>query len=209
MKLVKKITTRGTAGSAGKANLIDWGLEEMTRTDSELVRSCLTGNHDAFAELVSRYKRLIYSVAYKFTKENEEADDMAQEAFIKIYRSLSRYDDRYRFSTWCVKVATNVCLDHVRRRKLNCVSLEEIENFTVTDTDSPEEYYLRKEKYQVLQDAIDSLPEIYKEPIVMYHQKGMSYKEIAEDLGKPMSIIKNRIFRARHTLKENLTTAVS
>ena len=61
----------------------------------------------------------------------------------------------------------------------------------------------------MLQDAIDSLPEIYKEPIVMYHQKGMSYKEIAEDLGKPMSIIKNRIFRARHTLKENLTTAVS
>ena len=181
----------------------------MKKTDSELVRSCLTGNNDAFAELVSRYKRLIYSVAYKFTKENEEADDMAQEAFIKIYRSLSRYNDKYTFSTWCVKVATNVCLDHVRRKKLNCVSLEEIENFTVTDTDSPEEHYLRKEKRQVLQDAIDSLPEIYREPIVMFHQKGMSYKEIAEDLGKPMSIIKNRIFRARHALRENLGTAVS
>lgn len=197
------------AESASNANLIDWGLDEMTRTDSELVRSCLMGNNDAFAELITRYKRLIYSVAYKFTKENEEADDMAQEAFIKIYRSLSKYNDKYKFSTWCVKVATNVCLDHVRRRKLNCVSLEEVENFSATDTDSPEEYYLRKEKYQVLQDAIDSLPEIYREPIVMYHQKGMSYKEIAEDLGKPMSIIKNRIFRARHTLRENLTTAVS
>jgi len=197
------------AEPASNVNLIDWGLDDMTRTDSDLVRSCLMGNNDAFAELITRYKRLIYSVAYKFTKENEEADDMAQEAFIKIYRSLSRYDDKYKFSTWCVKVATNVCLDHVRRRKLNYVSLEEIENFSATDTDSPEEHYLRKEKYKVLQDAIDSLPEIYKEPIVMYHQKGMSYKEIAEDLGKPMSIIKNRIFRARHTLRENLTTAVS
>jgi len=197
------------AEPASNVNLIDWGLDDMTRTDSDLVRSCLMGNNDAFAELITRYKRLIYSVAYKFTKENEEADDMAQEAFIKIYRSLSRYDDKYKFSTWCVKVATNVCLDHVRRRKLNYVSLEEIENFSATHTDSPEEHYLRKEKYKVLQDAIDSLPEIYKEPIVMYHQKGMSYKEIAEDLGKPMSIIKNRIFRARHTLRENLTTAVS
>jgi RNA polymerase sigma-70 factor (ECF subfamily) len=181
----------------------------MNRTDSEVVKSCLRGNNDAFAELISRYKRLIYSVAYKFTSDNEEADDMAQDTFIKIYRSLSKYNDQYKFSTWCVKVATNVCLDHVRRRKLNYVSLEEIESFTGTDTDSPEESYLRKEKYQVLQDAIDSLPEIYKAPIVMYHQKGMSYKEIAEDLGKPMSIIKNRIFRARHTLRDNLTTAVS
>ncbi|HOA54414.1 MAG: sigma-70 family RNA polymerase sigma factor [Acetivibrionales bacterium] len=181
----------------------------MKRTDSELVKSCLLGNNDAFAELISRYKRLIYSVAYKFTKESEEADDMAQEAFIKIYRSLSRYNDQYKFSTWCVKVATNICLDHVRRRKLNCVSLDEIESFTGSDTDTPEEHYLRKERCQVVQDAIDSLPEIYKEPIVMYHQKGMSYKEIAEDLGKPMSIIKNRIFRARHALRENLSTAVS
>jgi RNA polymerase sigma-70 factor (ECF subfamily) len=167
------------------------------------------GNNDAFAELISRYKRLIYSVAYRFTSVNEEADDMAQEAFIKIYRSLSRYNDIYKFSTWCVKVATNVCLDHVRRKKPNCISLEEIENLMGTNTDSPEEHYLRKEKYKVLQDAIDSLPEIYRDPIVMYHQKGMSYREIAEDLGKPMSIIKNRIFRARHTLRENLSTAVS
>jgi RNA polymerase sigma-70 factor (ECF subfamily) len=180
----------------------------MERTDSELVSRCLNGDNEAFSELISRYKRLIYSVAYKFSRDSEEVDDMAQEAFIKIYRSLSRYDDQYKFSTWSVKVATNICLDHVRRKKINSVSLEEVENFTGT-RNSPEEYYLRKEKSQVLKDAIDDLPEIYRVPIVMYHQKGMSYKEIADYLDKPMSIIKNRIFRARNTLKQSLAGAVS
>jgi RNA polymerase sigma factor (sigma-70 family) len=180
----------------------------MERTDSELVSRCLDGDNEAFSELISRYKRLIYSVAYKFSKDNEEVDDMAQEAFIKIYRSLARYDDQYKFSTWSVKVATNVCIDHVRRKRIDSVSLQEVENFTGT-ANSPEEYYLRKEKSQVLKDAIDGLPEIYRVPIVMYHQKGMSYKEIAECLDKPMSIIKNRIFRARNTLRQNLAGAVS
>ncbi len=180
----------------------------MERTDSELVSKCLSGDNEAFSELISRYKRLIYSVAYKFSKDTEEVNDMAQEAFIKIYRSLSRYDDQYKFSTWSVKVATNICLDHVRRKKLNSVSLDEIENYAGS-SNSPEEYYLRKEKSQVLKDAIDGLPEIYRVPIVMYHQNGMSYKEISDHLGKPMSIIKNRIFRARNTLKESLVGAVS
>lgn len=176
---------------------------EMERTDYELVKECLEGNKDAFSELISRYKRLIYSVAWKFSKNNEEVDDMAQDAFIKIYRSLSKYDSKYKFSTWSVKVATNICLDHVRRKRINSVSLDEIESFTGSNN-SPEEYYLRKEHSNMLKTAIDELPEIYRVPIVMYHQKGMSYKEIADFLGKPMSIIKNRIFRARNALKENL-----
>lgn len=175
----------------------------MERTDNELVKECLEGNQEAYSELISRYKRLIYSVAYKFSRDSDEVNDLAQESFIKIYRSLSKYDSQYKFSTWSVKVATNICLDHVRRKRLRSVSLEEIENFTGRNN-SPEDYYLRKEKSQALKEAIDELPEIYRVPIIMYHQNGMSYKEIAEKLNKPMSIIKNRIFRARHTLKESL-----
>lgn len=176
----------------------------MEKTDCELVEECLSGNKDAFSELVTRYKRLIYSVAYKFTRDSDEVNDLAQEAFIKIYKSLSKYDSKYRFSTWSVKVATNICLDHVRRKRIKSVSLDEIENIT-GGNNSPEEYCLRREKSRELRDAIDGLPEIYREPIVMYHQKGMSYKEIAEALGKPMSIIKNRIFRARNALRESIS----
>ena len=80
----------------------------MNRTDSEVVKSCLRGNNDAFAELISRYKRLIYSVAYKFTSDNEEADDMAQDTFIKIYRSLSKYNDQYTLHR--VRKGSNQCL---------------------------------------------------------------------------------------------------
>ncbi len=175
----------------------------INKTDHELVMECLNGNNDAFSELVTRYKRLIYSVAYKFSRNDEDVNDMAQDAFIKIYKSLSRYDSQYKFSTWSVKVTTNICLDHVRRKKINSVSLDEIENF-IGSGNSPEDQYLRKEHSQTVMNAINELPEIYRMPIIMYHQKGMSYKEIAEFLDKPMSIIKNRLFRARHALRENL-----
>ncbi len=175
----------------------------MERTDNELILDCLNGNNEAFSELVTRYKRLVYSVAYKFTKDSDEANDMAQDAFIKMYRSLSKYNNQYKFSTWTVKVTTNICIDYMRRKKFNTISLDEIENFTGKNN-SPEEHYLRKEKSITLKRAIDSLPEIYRVPIILYHQQGLSYKEIAEKLDKPISIVKNRIFRARNSLRESL-----
>lgn len=176
----------------------------MERSDFELVKDCLAGNSESFGELVSRYKKLVYSVVYKFTRDNEEVGDLSQEVFIKIFRSLDKYDPQYKFSTWTVKVATNICLDSFRRKKLNTVSLEQIENRTGSDN-TPEDRFIRKEKTMAVREAISDLPEIYRIPIVLYHQKGMSYKEIADTLDKPMSIIKNRIFRARLVLKESLS----
>lgn len=175
----------------------------MERTDYELVRDCLNGDAEKFTELVERYKKLVYSVAYKFTRDAEEVNDLSQEVFVKIYKSLGRYDPQYKFSTWTVKVATNICLDFVRKKKLNSVPLEEIENYARVES-TPETIYIKREKSQRVRAAIEELPEIYRLPIIMYHQKGMSYNEIAEALGKPLSIIKNRIFRARHVLKESL-----
>lgn len=176
----------------------------MEKTDYMLVRECLEGNRDTFSELVTRYKKLVYCVVYKFSKDCEEVSDMSQEVFIKIFRSLGKYNPQFRFSTWVVKVATNVCLDIVRKKKINSVSMDEIENMPGGDT-SPEDMFLKREKSLAVRKAIDELPEIYRTPIVLYHQKGMSYKEIADTLQKPMSIIKNRIFRARVTLKELLS----
>ena len=176
----------------------------MEKSDFELVKDCLAGNRESFGELVSRYKKLVFSVIYKFTRDNEEVNDLSQEVFIKIYRSLDKYDPQYKFSTWTVKVATNICLDSVRRKKLNTVSLDQIENRTGSDN-TPEDRFIRKEKSMAVREAISELPEIYRVPIILYHQKGMSYREIADKLDKPMSIIKNRIFRARLVLKESLS----
>ena len=176
----------------------------MERSDFELAKDCLAGNRESFEELVSRYKKLVYSVIYKFTRDSEEVNDLSQEVFIKIYRSLDKYDPQYKFSTWTVKVATNICLDSVRRKKLNTVSFDQIENRTGSDN-TPEDRFIRKEKSMAVREAISELPEIYRVPIILYHQKGMSYREIADTLDKPMSIIKNRIFRARLVLKESLS----
>jgi RNA polymerase sigma factor (sigma-70 family) len=175
----------------------------MERTDYELIRDCLDGNRNSFSELVTRYKKLVYSVVYKFTKDYEEVDDISQEVFIKIFRSLAKYNPEYKFSTWTVKVANNICLDIVRRKKLNSISIEEIENLSGGDN-TPEELLIRKEKSITVRNAIAGLPEIYRTPIILYHQKGLSYKEIADILKQPMSIIKNRLFRARLSLKESL-----
>jgi RNA polymerase sigma factor (sigma-70 family) len=175
----------------------------MERTDYMLVRECIEGNRESFSELVTRYKKLVYSVVYKFSKDNEETCDLSQEVFIKIFKSLDKYNPQFKFSTWTVKVATNVCLDIVRKKKLNIVSMDELENLSGGDS-SPEDIFIKREKTVAVRRAIAELPEIYRLPIVLYHQKGLSYKEIADTLNKPMSIIKNRIFRARLTLKDLL-----
>jgi len=175
----------------------------VKKTDRELVAECLNGNENSFSELVERYKRLIYKIAYRYTQDSDEVNDLVQEAYIKIYKSLSKYDSKYMFSTWCSKVTANICLDHLRRKRIESVPLEEVENF-VGSSASPEEYYLSKELSRKLMDAINELPDIYRVPIIMYHQKGMSYKQIAEHLNKPMSIVKNRLFRGRLTLRQNL-----
>ena len=176
----------------------------MERTDYELIKECLEGCTESFSQLVSRYKKLVYSVACRFSRDNEEVEDLSQEVFIKIFRSLGKYNPQFRFSTWTVKVATNICLDFTRKKKLNSVSIDEFENIA-ENNNSPEDMLLKKEKALFVRSAIERLPEIYRTPIVLYHHKGMSYKEIAEALNKPVSIVKNRIFRARLTLKESLS----
>lgn len=175
----------------------------MQVSDHELVKKCLEGCQDSFAELMARYKRLIYTVVYNLLKDRDEADDLSQEVFIRIYKSLGTYNPQYKFSTWSVRVATNLCLDFLRKRKVNSIPIEEIENIS-RDDESPEDKYVRKERSIEVKRAIAGLPEQYRTPIILFHQKGATYKEIADILNQPMSIIKNRLYRARLMLRENI-----
>jgi RNA polymerase sigma factor (sigma-70 family) len=175
----------------------------MQLTDYELVKDCLNGNNESFAELVSRYKNMIYKTVYHYINDREEASDISQEVFLKIYKSLKSYNPEYKFSTWIIRIATNYSFDVLRKKKINSIPIEEIENVSREDN-TPEKKYISKERSILIREAINSLPESYRVPIIMYHQKGLAYKEIAEQLGKPMSIIKNRIFRARLALRQSL-----
>ncbi|MCX7711316.1 MAG: sigma-70 family RNA polymerase sigma factor [Clostridia bacterium] len=175
----------------------------MQLTDIEIIERCLNGDQDSFAELVSRYKKLIYNTVYYYIKDSEEMNDICQEVFLRIYKSLRSYNQQYKFSTWAVKIASNLCLDILRKKKLASTPIEEIENVS-REEDTPERKVISKEKTIAIRRAIENLPEKYRTPIILYHQNGVSYKEIAQMLNQPMSIIKNRLYRARMALRESL-----
>ncbi|SHI39760.1 RNA polymerase sigma factor [Lutispora thermophila] len=175
----------------------------MYGADMEIINKCLEGDDSAFEELVSRYKGIVFNTSYRMLGSYEEAEDASQEVFIKMYRYLRRYDPQYKFSTWAIKITTNYCLDLLRKRKGETVPIEtqydlKDEGFT------PEEEYVRHEKQQMVKKAVDSLPPKYKELIVLFHNRGLSYSEIMEVTGESLTIVKNRLYRARQMLKDLL-----
>ncbi len=177
----------------------------MEVTDIELINRCLSGEQDAFSELVTRYKKLIYSVVYNMISDKQDVNDIAQEVFIRIYKSLDRYNPEYKFSTWSVKIATNLCLDILRKKKIDSISIDEMVNVS-NGADTPEVKLIKKEKSELIRQAIADLPEKYRVPILLFHQNGLSYEEITEILNEPMTIVKNRLYRARLMLREKLSS---
>jgi RNA polymerase sigma factor (sigma-70 family) len=179
------------------------GETRLEMTDSDLVNKCLSGEQEAFSEIVTRYKKLIYSVVYNMISDKQEVNDISQEVFIRIYKSLNRYNPEYKFSTWTVKIATNLCLDTLRKKKFDSVSIDEMIDVS-SSVDTPEGKYIKKEKSERIRKAIAELPDKYRVPILLFHQNGLSYEEITGILNEPMTIVKNRLYRARLMLREKL-----
>jgi RNA polymerase sigma-70 factor (ECF subfamily) len=176
------------------------------QTDAELVSRCLDGDSSAFEEIVTKYKRLVYSVVYKMIPDREEVNDVSQEVFIRLYKSLEKYNPQYKMSTWIVKITSNLCLDTLRKKKQDTVSLDNAIGVS-SDVDTPEETLLKNQKTLIIKNAINELPDKYKILITLFHSNGMSYEEMTKILNEPMSIIKNRLYRARLMLKEKLDSA--
>ncbi len=175
----------------------------LIASDIEIVNQCLNGDVNAFEALIERYKRAVYNTAYRMMGNREEAEDVSQEAFIRMFNSLSRYNPEYKFMTWALKVTTNLCLDNLRKRKADTVPIDEW--FEIKDgKDTPEEEYIRKESQRQVQDAIMKLPEKYREFLILYHNRNLSYQEIMDVTGESLTIVKNRLYRARQMLKEEL-----
>lgn len=178
----------------------------MNASDLDLINQCLKGNTGAFEPLVERYKKLVFNTAYRMMRSREEAEDITQEAFIRIYNSLARYNPEYKFSTWALKITTNLCLDNLRKRKGETLPIDE--QFNLCDEGlTPEEQYLRKENQNKVLKAINNLPDKYKEFIILFHQRNLSYQEIMDITGESLTIVKNRLYRARQMLKDYLINA--
>ena len=178
----------------------------LDASDIDIINQCLAGNVDSFEILVERYKRIVYNTAYRMMGNKEEAEDVSQEAFLRIYNSLARYNPEYKFTTWALKITTNLCLDSLRKRKGETVPIDD--GFELRDnSDTPEEEYIRKENQRLVQNAINKLPGKYKEFLILFHQRNLSYQEIMDVTGESLTIVKNRLYRARQMLKEELIKA--
>ncbi|MGI6124749.1 MAG: RNA polymerase sigma factor [Acetivibrionales bacterium] len=169
------------------------------------IRKCLSGQKDTFEYLVTKYKNLVYSIALNSLINKNEAADVTQEVFLKAWANLSRYNPEFSFKTWIARITVNHCINlNQKSKRITTWDDEEMEKI-VADSESPEEATLDGERRKDIIDAINSLPEKYRIVIQLYHQQSLSYEEICNITSNPMSIVKNRIYRARKMLAEKLS----
>ncbi len=184
----------------------------MSLTDPvvlDWVHSALEGDQDAFAELVYAYQDSVYNLCYRMLSERTEAEDAAQETFLKAYLNLQRYDPSRSFKTWVLSIASNHCIDRLRRRRMVWLSIEEPlpPNIILSSDDpQPEESMMFSQRSAAVQELIDSLSPDYRAAVVLRYWYDYSYTEIADILDTTESAIKSRLFRARQMLSDKLNS---
>ena len=182
----------------------------MKSEDRLLVERCLKGEERAFEELLNKYKNSVYSICYRMVRNQTDAEDLAQDAFIRTFSVLDRYDPSYPFSSWLFRITSNLCIDFLRKVKGGMVSLDQpiegtegsIQRQLPAHVVKPDREMENKEMMAALEKAISTLPEHYRIIVILRHQEQMSYEEIADDLGIPLGTVKARIHRARNMIKE-------
>jgi RNA polymerase sigma factor (sigma-70 family) len=172
--------------------------------ESTLVQQAQAGDANAFEELVNQYALFVYNLALRVLRDPQEAEEAAQEAFLRVWRSLDSFRQKAKFRTWLYTIVTNVCYDRLPKLKQELISMD-VKEVILPDVDNlPEERVITEEKQQLLQQAIDDLPEHYKLLITLRHLQEMSYDEIAEVTGQPLGTVKTGIYRARRLLAERI-----
>lgn len=180
--------------------------------DEELVRQVLCGDQGAFDVLVRRYQGRIIAHVARIVGNREVALEIAQDAFLKAYQHLARFDPRYRFSTWMYSIAGNAAIDHVRRKRVEVTSIDEpltigdseVQREPVGPARTAEEIVGAQELMEKVEEAIQLLPPDHRRVLLLRHPGGKSYDEIATMTQLPLGTVKNRIFRARQRLREIL-----
>lgn len=180
--------------------------------DYELIGKAIKGDQSSYDRLMKKYYKLVHNLIFRMIYNKEDVEDLTQEAFIKAFNSLEKFDHQFAFSTWLYKIASNNCIDYLRKKKLNTISIDkefdsedEDLRFEIPDNDyKPDRNILDRERKKILEDAIASLPEKYKTVILLRHQDEMEYDEIAKKLNIPLGTVKAHIFRGRELLNKYL-----
>ena len=181
-------------------------------TDQELAARARAGDQDAFEQLVLDNQNKVYSLAVRLVGDREEAADLAQEAFLKAWQSLSSFQGESSFSTWLYRLTTNLCIDHLRRQKRRqetapAVSLDDEEAGWAEPADWEQDPHRRleaSERGRALARGLEQLPEHQRRPLMLRELSGLSYQEIAQALDLDLGTVKSRIARARLALRKIL-----
>jgi RNA polymerase sigma-70 factor (ECF subfamily) len=187
-------------------------LSDKGKEDFELVlRARENQDERAYAELMMKYRNTIYYMMLKMVGNEEDAEDLTLEAFGKAFNRLHQYSPSFAFSTWLFKIASNNCIDFIRKKRISTLSLDQPMNdsdenssdFSDTITNDnldPEEKFIRKQKIRIMREIVDQLKPRYRELIVLRYFREYSYEEIAEHLELPLGTIKAQLYRAREQL---------
>lgn len=179
--------------------------------DRVLVGRSLKGDRRAFELLVKKYQQPLFNYFCRLLQERELSLDFTQEVFLRAYAALHTYSEKYQFSTWLFRIASNLLIDHWRKKKLPLVSIDaepeddEHRRPQLPDLEPPvSDNYERKEMMERIEQAISQLPEILRELFVLRHMNDFSYEEIASIKHLPVGTVKNRVFQAREWLRSRL-----
>jgi RNA polymerase sigma-70 factor, ECF subfamily len=174
----------------------------MNEQEQGWVEAARGGDKQSFSRLVQAYQRPVYNLTYRMLGNAEEAEDAAQETFLRAYARLGQYDPDMKFSTWVFSIANHHCIDRLRKRRATHISIDDnpvLENME-GDTPQPEHMALDQEQNADLQKLLSLLEPDYRTPLILRYWEDMSYEEIAQTMGMTVAAVKSRLFRARQQL---------
>jgi len=184
-------------------------LSDKAQKDLELVDKAVAGDQLAYAQLMERYRESIYFMMLKMAKNTDDADDLTIEAFGKAFNRLQQYSPNFAFSTWLFKIASNNCIDFIRKKRIKVTSMdsgiktndgETVFIDSKSDTRDPEESLEHKQKVQHMRDVVSKLKPRYRILVEKRYFEELSYEEISEELNLPLGTVKAQLFRARDFL---------
>lgn len=200
--------------STTKMEQLNPNLSEKAKQDYELIQAALAGNEKAFARLLSRYKDAIYFMLLKMVSNRSDAEDLTLEAFGKAFKNLHQYSPTYAFSTWLFKIASNNCIDFLRKKRGVLVTIENSQDSSENDLPAklrskdpnPEEKLIRVQKAILMRKVVRKLKPRYQVLVELRYFRELSYEEIAAELKLPLGTVKAQLFRAREMLFKMIET---
>ncbi len=182
-------------------------LSEKAQFDVRLVERAKKDDQAAYAQLMERYREAIYYMLLKMVNNASDAEDLTIEAFSKAFKNLEQYTPNFAFSTWLFKIASNNCIDFIRKKRIDHISLDReigdkdrVSNIIVAEVPDPEEDLIKKQKAKLMRSVVTTLKPRYRNLVELRYFKEYSYEEIADELNLPLGTVKAQLFRARELL---------